>query len=61
MPAPDQSWMHQTKAIVDRWKLCAKMELDFVEKPAGCAALAKLVEDMARIIDEEIDRRCRDG
>lgn len=57
MPPPDRSWTETTRFIVDRWKLCAKMELDWVENPKGCAALATVVGNMARIIDDEIDRR----
>lgn len=57
MPAPECSWMEVTKPIVDRWKLCAKLNLKFSEGPDGCAALAELVEKMATIIDNEIDRR----
>ncbi len=57
MPAPEQSWVAITKGIVDRWKLAAATGLNFGEKPEGCAALAKLVGEMARIIDEEIDLR----
>ena len=45
------------RPIIERWELCAKTGLDFVEKPPGCAALANLVREMARIIDDEIDRR----
>lgn len=51
MPSPEQSWLVVTKPIVDRWKLCAKLGMAFSE------ALATLVENMARIIDNEIDRR----
>ncbi len=57
MPALKDSWTETTKFIVARWRLCAKMGLTFSESPDGCAALADLFEKMAKIIDEEIDRR----
>lgn len=57
MPVPEQSWQETLKPIVDRWKLCAKMNLEWVETPQGCAALVEIVEKMATIIDNEIDRR----
>lgn len=57
MTTPEQSWQSVTKGITDRLELCAKMKLDFVHHPAGCAALAKLIKKMAAIIDNEIDRR----
>jgi len=57
MPAPEQSWVEQTKFLVERWELCAKLGLTFSEGPDGCDALAKLMKKMATIIDNEIDRR----
>lgn len=57
MPDPGQSWIEVTRPIVERWKLCAKLNMSWTENAKGCAALATLVSDMARIIDEEIDRR----
>lgn len=53
----NNTWAEVTKPITDRWDLCAKLDLDFGEKPEGCKALSKLVKEMARIIDEEIVRR----
>lgn len=57
MPEPDRSWLQVMKPITDRLDLCAKMDLQFVEGAKGCAAMSKLVKEMARIIDQEIDRR----
>ena len=53
----DQTWAEITKDIVDRLELCAKLDMDLVEHPKGCAAMAALIKDMARIIDEEIRQR----
>jgi hypothetical protein len=47
--------------MVDRLELCAKMGLDFVHHPEGGAALAKVIKEMATIIDNEIDRRDSDN
>lgn len=57
MPKPARSWLATMKPIIERWELCAKLGLQFVETPKGCAALAQLVTEMATIIDNEIDRR----
>lgn len=56
-PGVLKAWAEVVRPIVDHWDLCAKLNLDFVEKPEGCKALASIVRDMARIIDEEITRR----
>ena len=61
MPTPDRSWTAMMQPIIDRFELCAKMGLDFVHQPEGCAALAKVIKEMATIIDNEIDRRDSDN
>jgi hypothetical protein len=59
MPAPEQSWVEVTREIVARFELCAKMNLQHVNTPQGCAAMAHVIKKMATIIDNEIDRRNR--
>lgn len=61
MPSPDRSWAAMMQPMVDRLELCAKMGLDFVHHPEGGAALAKVIKEMATIIDNEIDRRDSDN
>ena len=58
-----KTWVDVTKPIVDRWRLCAKMDLHYHENPRGCEILAEIVSTMAELIDariEEIDRRERE-
>lgn len=52
-----KTWRGILKPIVARLDLCAKLDLDLVEKPDGCAAMSSLFKTMAGIIDDEIVRR----
>lgn len=57
MGPPIASWTITLKPLTDRLDLCAKMDMELVESPDGCAAWSKLMKEMAKIIDEEIVAR----
>lgn len=50
-------WLPMMQPLIDKYKLAAKLNLDMIEGPEGCAAIARLMENMATIIDKEIARR----
>jgi hypothetical protein len=56
MPLP-QSWQKVAEPHIKRLEVAAALNANVTYNAKGCAALAFILKRMARIIDDEIDRR----
>lgn len=53
----DRPWADVTAAILRRFDIAAQFDGKAVWNAKGSAACAKIIREMARIIDDEIERR----
>lgn len=52
-------WREIIDPIAARFEIGAAFNMDVTHNPKGSAAIAKLIREMARIIDDEIEARKR--
>lgn len=52
-------WREVVRPVVEQLRLASLLGHDHVFNPVGAQATAQLLSDMARIIDDEIDRRTK--